>query len=120
MNRSRITDVSVIQGVWTEPGRAGISPDEIQRYAAQRDSVVFGRRLSGNVGNMILTGFAKDSTGVIDLRGGLGGFTTPQAVVAALQSDHHGGTLLSLGHGNSLDFDGVARSQLHAANFAIG
>jgi hypothetical protein len=45
MNRSRITDVSVIQGVWTEPGRAGISPDEIQRYAAQRDSVVFGRRL---------------------------------------------------------------------------
>src|SRR4029079_11664531 len=28
VNRSRITDVSVIQGVWTEPGRAGISPDE--------------------------------------------------------------------------------------------
>jgi probable HAF family extracellular repeat protein len=76
--------------------------------------------LSGNVGAVKLSDFFKDLTGVIDLRGGLGGFTTPQGVVAALQNDHHGGTLLSFGQGSSLDLSGVAMSQLHSSNFQIG
>jgi hypothetical protein len=49
--------------------------------------------LSGSPANVTLGDFAQDPTGVIDLRGGLGG---------------------------SLDFTGVAVSQLHASNFQIG
>ena len=60
--------------------------------------------LSGQPGHVTLSDFAQDPTGVIDLRGGLGGFTTPQEVVTALTSDGHGGTLLSFGAAGSLDF----------------
>jgi hypothetical protein len=35
-------------------------------------------------------------------------------------SDQHGGSLLSLGSGGSIDFLGVAPTALHAANFQIG
>ena len=38
--------------------------------------------LSGTPGNVTLSDLANDPTGVIDLRGGLGGFTTPQEVVS--------------------------------------
>jgi hypothetical protein len=76
--------------------------------------------LSGSPGNVSIADFAKDPSGIIDLRGGLGGFATPQAVVAALQTDHHGGTLLSFGKGGSLDILGVAPTALHASNFQIG
>jgi hypothetical protein len=50
----------------------------------------------------------------------MGGFTTSAAALSALKSDGHGGTLLSFGSGSSLDFSGVALSQLHASNFQIG
>ncbi len=76
--------------------------------------------LSGQLGDVVLTDFAKDPMGVIDLMGGLGGFTTPQDVLPALHSDGHGGTLLSLGGSSSLDFANMAPAQLTANHFAIG
>jgi hypothetical protein len=71
-------------------------------------------------GNDVLSNFASDPSGVVDLTGGIGGFTSVAAVRSALTGDGHGGTLLSFGHGSSLDFAGVASSQLHASNFQIG
>ena len=71
-------------------------------------------------GHDVLSNFASDPGGVVDLIGGIGGFTTPAAVVSALTSDGRGGTLLSFGHDSSLDFAGVALSQVHASNFQIG
>jgi hypothetical protein len=66
-----------------------------------------------------LSEFAKDPTGVIDLKGGLGGFTSPELVVAALTSNGSG-TLLSFGTAGSLDFVNTAAAQLSASHFAIG
>ena len=76
--------------------------------------------LSGTPGKLSLSDFARDATGVIDLRGGLGGFTTVQMVENALTSDSHGGTLLSFGTAGSLDFVNTAAGQLTANHFAIG
>jgi Ca2+-binding RTX toxin-like protein len=72
-------------------------------------------------GTDIIQGAASDPSLVVDLTGGLGGFTSVSSVLASLTSDGNGGALLSFGasHG-SLDFVGVAPSALHAANFQIG
>jgi len=72
-------------------------------------------------GTDIVQGAASDPSLVVDLTGGLGGFTSASSVLASLTSDGNGGALLSFGasHG-SLDFVGVAPSALHAANFQIG
>jgi hypothetical protein len=75
--------------------------------------------LGGSPGNVTLSDFAKDPTGVIDLKGGLGGFTTPEQVVAALTSNGSG-TLLSFGTAGSLDFVNTPVSDLTAKHFAIG
>jgi hypothetical protein len=48
------------------------------------------------------------------------GWTTPGQIDAALTTDNHGGTLLSLGSHGSVDFQGVAKGQLTANNFHIG
>jgi hypothetical protein len=56
---------------------------------------------------------------VVDLTGGLGGFTDTAMVLSALKSDGRGGTLLSLGQGHFIDFVGVTPAQLHATNFDI-
>ena len=72
------------------------------------------------IGDVILAGFASDPTGVIYLTGGVGGFADTTTVLSALASDSRGGTVLSFGNGHSLDFLGVALSQLHMANFQIG
>jgi hypothetical protein len=80
-------------------------------------------KIGPTAGNDILSHFAAsggDTSGVVDLVGGIGGFTTTAAVLSALKSDGHGGSLLSFGSGSSLDFAGVASSQLHASNFQIG
>jgi hypothetical protein len=77
-------------------------------------------KIGPTAGTDILAHFASDLSGVVDLIGGIGGFRTAAAAVSALKSDGHGGALLSFGHGSSLDFAGVAPSQLHAANFQIG
>jgi hypothetical protein len=71
-------------------------------------------------GAVILSHFASDPSGVIELINGIGGFASTAAVVSSLRSDGHGGTLLSFGHGSSIDFTGLAPSQLHASNFEIG
>lgn len=76
--------------------------------------------LDGNPGKLSLSDFDKDLSGVIDLRGGLGGFTSAKDIMAALHSDDHGGTMLSFGQAGSLDFSNVAPSSLHASSFQIG
>ncbi len=68
----------------------------------------------------VLSHFASDPSGVVDLAGGVGGFVSAAAAVSALTSDGHGGSLLSFGSGGSLDFTGVAASRLHAWNFKVG
>jgi hypothetical protein len=72
------------------------------------------------IGHAVVSGFASDPNGVVDLTGGLGGFTDPAMVLSALKSDGRGGTLLSFGKGDFLDFVGVTPGQLHAVNFHIG
>jgi hypothetical protein len=47
------------------------------------------------------------------------GWTTAGQIDAALTTDNHGGTLLSLGAHGSIDFQGIAKSQLSANNFHI-
>jgi hypothetical protein len=72
-------------------------------------------------GKLSLSSFASDATGVVDLRGGIGGFTTVQQVKGALTSDGHRGTLLSFGTAGSLvDFVNMAATHLTANHFAIG
>lgn len=67
-----------------------------------------------------ITGLATNSTAVIDLLGGLGGYTSVAQVLAELRPDNAGGTRLSLGSQHSIDIVGVAPGSLHAANFRIG
>jgi hypothetical protein len=68
-----------------------------------------------------LTNFGSgDPYGVVDLINGVGGFASVNGIVAALHGDGHGGALLVLGSTGSIDFAGVAPTQLHASNFAIG
>jgi hypothetical protein len=67
-----------------------------------------------------ISGFATDTTAVIDLLGGLGGYTSVSQVLSAVVSDNAGGALLPLGNGQSIDFSNVAPASLHAANFVIG
>jgi Ca2+-binding RTX toxin-like protein len=67
-----------------------------------------------------ITGFGTtDTSGVVDLKNNVGGYTSTAAIVNALQSDGHGGTMLSIGTG-SIDFVNTAANQLHASNFKIG
>jgi hypothetical protein len=71
------------------------------------------------IGHAVISGFASDPNSVVDLTGGIGGFTDTAVVLSALKSDGRGGTLLSFGKSNFLDFPGVAPGQLHATNFHI-
>ena len=74
----------------------------------------------GSQGGVItLNNFLADKTGFVDLVG-VGGFKTAKAVVAALQSDGHGGTQLSLGTAGHIDFANTAMASLTAPHFAIG
>jgi hypothetical protein len=77
-------------------------------------------KIGPTAGADVLAHFASDPNGIVDLIGGIGGFQTAAAALTALKSDGHGGSLLSFGAGSSLDFSGVAASQLHASNFQIG
>jgi hypothetical protein len=86
------------------------------------DDLAAGLKLSigPTIGQAVISGFASDPNSVVDLTGGLGGFTDTTMVLSALKSDGQGGTLLSFGKGHFLDFVGVMPEQLHAANFHIG
>ncbi len=76
-----------------------------------------------NSGSLDLTGLAGDPHWVVDLTGGAGGYTTPAGVLAALQSDGHGGASLMLGSNAgaaSIDFAGLAPGHIVPADFKIG
>ena len=77
-------------------------------------------KINSNVGNLVISGFGTDPTGIIDLLNGAGGYTKASQAFAALTSDGHGGSKLSLGTDGSIDFVNVAPSSLHASNFKIG
>jgi hypothetical protein len=77
-------------------------------------------QIGPTTGHNVIVGFASDPSAVVDLTGGIGGFTDTATVLSALKSDGRGGTLLSFGNGHFLDFYGVMSSQLHAANFQVG
>ena len=65
----------------------------------------------------------EDSSFVLDLKNGVGGYSTKAAVVSALQSDGHGGTQLLLGSeagAPRIDFVNTASSLLASAHFKIG
>jgi hypothetical protein len=94
-------------------------------YAGLNDTLTDGGsstlfNIKGNVGALSIAGFGADATGVIDLLGGEGGYTTAGKAFAALTSDGSGGSRLSLGADGSIDLLGVARSSLHLTNFQIG
>ncbi len=73
-----------------------------------------------NGGDDVINGFAQDPSTVVDLLGGVGGYTNVNSVLAALTDDGAGGSSLAIGAGQSIDFTGVALGVLHAANFHIG
>jgi autotransporter passenger strand-loop-strand repeat protein len=77
--------------------------------------------VASNTQTDTISGFGtSDVFGVVDLKNGVGGFNSVAAIVDALHSDGHGGTVLSLGNNGSIDFVGTAPNQIHASNFAIG
>ncbi len=77
--------------------------------------------IGSNTQTDTITGFGStDKLGVIELLNGVGGYASAAAIVSALHSDGHGGSLLTLGTTGSIDFLGVAPSQLTAANFKVG
>lgn len=74
-------------------------------------------------GNAAIGDVAHDPGFVLDLAGGVGGFAGATAVVDALRSDGHGGTLLAFGIGSnarSIDFLGASEAMLTSAHFRIG
>ena len=68
-------------------------------------------------GTDVIQNFASDSSGYVDLLGGIGGYSNASQVLAALTPDGNGGTMLALGSSGSIDFAGISGSQLHASNF---
>ena len=73
-----------------------------------------------NGGVDVFKGFATDPSAVVDLLGGVGGYSSVGSVLQALTSDGNGGSVLPLGAGQSIDFANVAPTGLVAANFHIG
>jgi hypothetical protein len=94
-------------------------------YAGLDDAITDGGSstvfvINSNVGALSISGLGTDTTGVIDLLGGVGGYSTAALAFAALTSDGRGGSLLSLGSDGSIDLLGAAPSALRASNFSIG
>ncbi len=95
-------------------------------YVGLNDSITDGGsgslfKIGGSVGSLTVSSFGADTaSGVFDLLGGIGGYTTASQAYASLTSDGSGGSLLSLGVDGSLDIAAVAKSSLSAANFKIG
>ena len=76
-------------------------------------------KIASNVGALKISHFGSDPTGLVDLIGGVGGYTTAGQAYAALTSDGSGGSLLSLAatSDGSIDFLGVVPSVLKVTNF---
>ena len=71
-------------------------------------------------GNDVFKGFGADPSAVVDLLGGVGGYTNVASVVAALTNDGAGGTKLMIGSGQAIDFQNVTMGTLNSSNFRIG
>jgi hypothetical protein len=94
-------------------------------YAGLNDAITDGGsstkfKINSNVGNLAISGFGADPTGVIDLLNGAGWYTSASQAFASLTSDGAGGSLLPLGSSGSVDFVNAAPSSLHVSNFKIG
>ena len=76
-------------------------------------------KIGSQGGVVTLNNLLADKTGFVDLVG-VGGYKNAKAVVAALQSDGQGGTVLSLGAAGNIDFVNTAMASLTASRFAIG
>jgi len=77
----------------------------------------------GALGGTVSVGNLSVAKGVVLLAQALAStehWTTSAQVPAALGTDGHGGSLLSLGAQGSIDFQLVPPNQLHASNFHIG
>jgi hypothetical protein len=102
----------------------GGSGDVLSLYDGAGDGVTVNAGanidIGSNNGQVDISNFATDSTGIISLLNGVGGYTSVSQVLAALTSDGHGGSLLPLPSTGSIDFAGVAPSVFTAANFKIG
>ena len=73
-----------------------------------------------NAGTDVFNGFGNDPAGVVDLLGGVGGYTSIAAVLRSLTTDGNGGTKLPLGGSQSIDFANTPLGKLTAVNFRIG
>jgi hypothetical protein len=76
--------------------------------------------VSATGGSLILGGIVNDPTALIDLKGGVGGYTSVAQIISGLGSDGNGGALLNLGSSGFIDFANLAPNMLHGANFQIG
>jgi hypothetical protein len=75
----------------------------------------------GSGASETFSGFNTDTTGVVHLLNGIGGYTSVDQVISSgLSDDGHGGTSLSLGTGGNIDFAGVPLGHLQPSNFQIG
>ena len=77
----------------------------------------------GALGGTVSVGNFSVAKGVVLLAQALAsseGWTTSAQIAAALGTDGHGGSLLSLGAHGSIDFQNVPKTQLTASNFHIG
>ena len=91
-------------------------------YAGLNDALTDGGssdtfKIGSNVGSLKISGFGSDTTGIVDLLNGVGGYTTAAAAFHALASDGAGGSLLSLGTDGSIDLLGVAPTSLQGDEF---
>ena len=78
--------------------------------------------VSAASGSLRLSDVANDPSFVINLTGGVGGYTSAASAVSALQSDGSGGTLLHLGNGSSaslIDFVNTSQNILNSSHFII-
>ena len=75
--------------------------------------------MGSNVGTLALSDFGSDRTGVIDLLNGIGGYGDANAAWTAMQDDGAGNSTLSLGAAGVIDFVGVTKEALSAANFKL-
>jgi Ca2+-binding RTX toxin-like protein len=80
----------------------------------------YGTVFDVNAANVQLAIEMFEPTGIVRLTRGIGGYATTAAIKAALVSDGHGGSMLSLGsQGGYIDFVNIAPNQISAANFRL-
>jgi hypothetical protein len=77
-------------------------------------------KVGSGSGSLSLTGITADKGFLLDLLGGVGGYSSYTALAKAFVSDGHGGTVLPLGAGGGaamIDFVNTQQTALTAAMF---